>query len=273
VVQFTPLPQGFGAEISAFEAVHERSDEAIVALRDAYDRYNLLVFRDCEQLTPERQVEIVGWFGPVGVNRDSDGNPWTVLDNSEPTGSMLLPFHSDICFVEFPLQGLSLHPLALPEVPTSTTFISNAVGWDSLPDAIQDHLRDRTVEHVYEAPPEMQLDWPVLRHRHPACMRHPRTGRPFVFICENYVTRIDDLQEAESDAMLQQIFETIYAPERHYVHEWQLGDLVVWDNLALQHARTIPSPPSTGRRILQRVAIGTHDFRDQLEAVRQGLSI
>jgi taurine dioxygenase len=268
-VLITPLPHGFGAEVSAFDAIDERSDDAIADLRDAYDRYNLLIFRDCEQLTPQRQVEIVGWFGPVGANRDADGNPWTVLDNNEPTGSMVLPFHSDICFCEYPLQGLSLHPLALPEVETSTTFISNAIGWEQLPAAVQNHLADRTVEHRYEAPPEMELDWPPLAHRHPARMQHKRTGRPFIFVCENYVTEIDDLPEAESKAMLRTIFDTIYAPEAQYVHFWQLGDLVVWDNLAIQHARTVPSPPSTGRRVLQRVAIGTHNFPEQLEAQRR----
>jgi taurine dioxygenase len=262
-----PLPQGFGAEVWGFDAINERSELVIAALREAYDQHNLLIFKGCEQLTPQRQVEIVGWFGPVGVNRDADGNPWTMLDNDEPTGSMVLPFHSDICFMPHPLQGLSLHPLALPEVETSTTFISNAVGWDRLPAAIKAHLHDRLVEHHYEAPPEMQLDWPRLAHHHPARMTHPRSGRPFIFVCENYVTEIDGLSHADSDAMLRSIFDTLYAPEHHYVHVWQLGDLLIWDNLAIQHARTVPSPPSTGRRVLQRVAIGTHDFRNQLAAV------
>jgi taurine dioxygenase len=268
----TPLPQGFGAEVSGFDALHENAVAVIDALRTAYDAHHLLIFRGCEQLTPQRQVDIVRWFGPVGANRDSEGNPWTVLDNDHPTGSMLLPFHSDICFMAHPLEGISLHPLALPNVPTSTTFISNALGWDLLPDAIKAHLADRTVEHRYEAPPEMQLDWPPLTHRHKACMIHPRTGRRFAFLCEGYVTRIDDLAQFQSDAMLKIIFETLYAPDRHYVHIWHEGDLVLWDNMAIQHARTAPSPPSAGRRILQRVAIGTHNFPDQLEAVRRAMA-
>ena len=269
MIHIEPLSQGFGARVSGFDSQNERSDQVIAALRDAYDLHHMLIFDGCEAMTPRRQVEIVGWFGPIGANSDANGNPWTVLDNSEPTGSLLLPFHSDMCFTQYPLEGLSLHPLALPEVETSTTFISNALGWDRLPKDIQDHLRDRTVEHRYEAPPEMQLDWPVLTARHPACMRHPRTGRSFAYICENYVTEIDDLSSSESDAMLKVVFDTLYDPTLHYVHVWQLGDLVVWDNLALQHARTVASPPSTGSRILQRVAIGEHNFPDQLEAARR----
>jgi taurine dioxygenase len=267
-----PLPLGFGARVSDFDPSATPTAEQIAAWRDAYDQHHLLIFTGCGQLLPERQVEIAGWFGHVGANRDAEGNPWTVLDNSEPTGSLVLPFHSDICFVQYPLAGLSLHPLALPEVETTTTFISNAVGWDALPAAIQQHLRHRTVEHRYDAPPEMQLDWPPLAARHAACMRHPRTDREFAFICENYVTRIDDLSEAESAAMLQIIFATLYAPERQYVHVWQPGDLLIWDNMAIQHARTVASPPSTGRRIMQRVALGEHNFPDQLTAVRAQLA-
>jgi taurine dioxygenase len=273
MMTITPLEMGFGARISGFDFEHERSDHSIAALRKAYDTHHLLIFEGAHGLTPQRQVEIVGWFGPVGANLDADGNPWTVLDNSEPTGSLLLPFHSDICFVDHPLEGLSLYPLELPDVATSTTFISNAVGWDRLPVAIQDHLRDLSVEHRYEAPEDMALDWPVLTARHPACMRHPRTGRPFLFVCENYVTRIDGLSAEASDAMLKAIFDTIYDPAVHYVHQWMLGDLVVWDNLSLQHARTVPSPPSDGRRILRRVALGTHNFMEQLEAARQRMAV
>ena len=42
-------------------------------------------------------------------------------------------------------------------------------------------------------------------------------------------------------------------------------DLLVWNNLAVQHARTKVAPMSAGRRIMQRVALGKHTFSDQLE--------
>ncbi len=271
-MEIAPLPQGFGAEVTGLGSVASTSPVDIDRLRTAYDQHHLLIFRAMGLVSGPQQAEIVSWFGPIGVNRDENGNPWTVLDNNEPTGSLILPFHSDICFVEYPLEGLSLHPLALPEVETTTTFISNAAGWDRLPAAVQNHLRHRTVEHRYEAPADMQLDWPVLSHRHQACMEHKRTGRPFAFICENYVTQIDDLSPEESAAMLKLIYDTLYAPDAQYVHRWQLGDLLVWDNLAIQHARTVPSPPSTGRRVMQRVAIGRHDFRDQLARIKAQLA-
>src|SRR5579871_3962454 len=117
-MQITPLPQGFGAEVSDFDLHHDRAPEDIAQLQQAYRDHALLVFHGPGQLAPERQVEIVGWFGPLGPNSD-EGVPWTVLDNDAAAGSAVLPFHSDITFVEFPLEGISLHPLALPAGSTS----------------------------------------------------------------------------------------------------------------------------------------------------------
>ena len=37
--------------------------------------------------------------------------------------------------------------------------------------------------------------------------------------------------------MLEELFAHLYAPENVFEHEWRQGDLVVWDNIAAQHAR------------------------------------
>lgn len=268
-MEIVPLPVGFGAEVLGFDPAGDWSEAEIETLREAYDSQHLLVFRDIGTLSGPEQTEIVGLFGPTGANRNAAGEPWTVLRNSEPTGSLPLPFHNDISFVRYPLEGLSLHPLALPEVETSTTYVSNALAWERLPPALQLELADCTVDHVYDAPDEMGLDWPRLAFPHPLRMAHPRTRRPLLFASENHVTAINGLSEERSAEVLPQLFATLYAEEARYEHVWRAGELLVWDNLALQHARTRPSLPSEGERVLQRVAIGAHNFTDQLEDVRR----
>lgn len=268
-MQIIPLPIGFGAEVLGFDPEGEWPEAQITELRDAYNSHHLLVFREIGQLSGAKQARIVGLFGPIGANRNEAGEPWTVLRNSEPTGSLPLPFHNDIAFVRYPLEGLSLHPLALPSVETSTTWVSNALAWDKLSPELRAELADCTVDHVYEAPSEMGLDWPRLAYAHPLRMPHPRTGRPLLFASENHVTAINGLSPERSAELLPQLFATLYAEVARYEHVWRVGELVVWDNLALQHARIKPSLPSEGERVLQRVAIGTHNFVDQLEEVRR----
>ena len=61
--------------------------------------------------------------------------------------------------------------------------------------------------------------------------------------------------DAQSRALLGRIFdEFLYVPENEYVHDWQVDELVVWDNLALQHARSA-CPRSRGSRSFRRVAV------------------
>lgn len=269
-MKLRPLPQGFGAEVSGFDVQRGGSGEERDKLLAAYREHHLLIFRDCGTLSPRRQVEISGWFGPVGANRDAEGRPWTVLHNDEAAGSRPLPFHCDISFMEHPLEGISLHPLALPRGSTSTTFVSNAVAWDTLPEALRDGLRERLGRHYYASSETMNFDWPVFEYWHPVCLKHPRFGRPLLFVTEHHVDRISGMGEEEGEALLKKLFAHLYAPERRYGHQWREGDLLIWDNLAVQHARTHAAEPGDGERALQRVAMGSHSFFDQLERARQG---
>jgi len=80
------------------------------------------------------------------------------------------------------------------------------------------------------------------------------------------------VSESRSAELLRALFATLYTPERRYEHVWHLGELVIWDNLAIQHARTRESAPSQGVRALQRVAIGEHGFLEQLRQVQSQAS-
>lgn len=268
-MQITPLPQGFGAEITDFSLSDGREDADVARLREAFDTQHLLVIRGKGTISPERQAEIAGWFGPTGCDAGGDGRTHTMMDNAEAIGRAALPFHSDISYMEFPLQGISLHPLELPRSPTSTTFISNACGWDALPAEVQDELREVKGRHYYGDGRMLDLDWPAFEYWHPVRMEHARTGRPMLFVTEHHVDQLSGMTLQRSAELLPLLFDALYAPERRYEHVWREGDLLVWDNLAIQHARTREADPSDGKRRLQRVQIGKHGFLDQLEKVKQ----
>ncbi len=195
----------------------------------------------------------------------AEGTAWTVLDNAEPAGRNELPFHSDITFLEFPLAGISLYPQELPATSTSTTYVSNAVAWQQLPEPLQNELRHLKARHYFDASHHMGFDWPVLEYWHPVCLAHPKTGQPLLFVTEHHVDRIETMTEVRSAEVLKELFATLYAAERRYEHIWRRGDLVIWDNLAIQHARTRAAEPSQGKRIMRRVQLGRIGFIEQLE--------
>lgn len=91
-------------------------------------------------------------------------------------------------------------------------------------------------------------------------MPHPKTGEPILYISEMQTARIEGYDRRDSDALLSALFDAVYAESNVYRHFWNNGDFVIWDNLALQHARCdltnmIP-------RRLQRVAIADKSFFD-----------
>jgi taurine dioxygenase len=61
--------------------------------------------------------------------------------------------------------------------------------------------------------------------------------------------RIAELDPVESEALIEQLFAALYAPDNVYEHRWRPGDLLIWDNLALQHGRDAPERPRTLRRV------------------------
>ncbi|MCX7865434.1 MAG: TauD/TfdA family dioxygenase, partial [Novosphingobium sp.] len=89
----------------------------------------------------------------------------------------------------------------------------------------------------------------------PTSRAHPRDGRTCLWVSEMNTTRILGMAWEESRDLLHAVYDHLYAPQRVFTHRWRKGDFIIWDNIALQHAR--PDVSASGRRLLQRVIVGT----------------
>lgn len=265
-MQIMPLSQGFGVEVTDIDLNVDPEPDELARLQEAYRDRHLVVFRGSAPIAPERQVEVTRWFGPIIVE---NGAAWTVLDNAEPAGRYRLPFHSDITFCEFPLEGISLYPQALPAGDTSTTYVSAAVAWRTLPEALRHELQDRKARHYYASEGAIDLGLAEFEYWHPLRMRHPDTDEPLLFVTEHHVEAIEGLSPERCDEVLPQLFAALYAPERQYEHVWREGDLLIWNNIAVQHARTQVAEVAQGSRVMRRVQLGKVGFMDQVERLRQ----
>jgi taurine dioxygenase len=144
-------------------------------------------------------------------------------------------------------QTPSLYAVEAQQPSTPTTFVNVAHAWKRLPEALKARVKGLSARHEsgqqgrgntdYEA----QLIQPQWSRPHetvkPIAMSHPRTGETLLYVCEQQTREIVGLPKAESDALLDQLFEHIYQPEWILSHPWRTGDLVVWDNMVAQHAR------------------------------------
>jgi alpha-ketoglutarate-dependent taurine dioxygenase len=170
-------------------------------------------------------------------------------------------FHVDSMWSPEPFQVLSLYASKV-EPGAATTSLANAVhAWETLPadlrarveglHAVQfaGQMMNRGGEDLLN--PEFGLDYSAVT---PIARRHPRTGKTILYVSQQMTREIVELPPDESEELLQALFAHLYDPAVVYEHEWRTGDLVVFDNLAMQHARgnVIPDGPA---RTLRKVML------------------
>ena len=72
---------------------------------------------------------------------------------------------------------------------------------------------------------------------------HPVTKRRGLFINEGHTAWLTGMSRAESDAELAKLYAHITQPQFIYGHSWRVGDLLMWDNIAVQHKATFDYDP------------------------------
>jgi taurine dioxygenase len=89
---------------------------------------------------------------------------------------------------------------------------------------------------------------------HPLVRRHPETGRPALFVNLGYTIGVEGMAEAESTALLTELFAHQTNPEFIYRHRWAPRLLTLWDNRCLLHTAT--GGYQGHQRLLWRITIG-----------------
>ena len=82
--------------------------------------------------------------------------------------------------------------------------------------------------------------------RQPVVRSHPVTGKPALYLCESGqmdwhegpFIGLEPGPHGEGAKLLDALMTHLTRPEFVYVHEWTVGDVLVWDNRCLVHAAT-----------------------------------
>ena len=130
-----------------------------------------------------------------------------------------------------------------------TEFGNMAAAYDALSEDIKIRLDGMTATHDFEKfwehmrrdrnsgrPPmtdEQRRRRPPVVHK--LFLVHPISGRKILYCNPGYAIRINELPQAESDAMLQYLFKHQLEMRFRYTHEWNENDLLIWDHLSTIH--------------------------------------
>ena len=70
---------------------------------------------------------------------------------------------------------------------------------------------------------------------HPLVCTHPDSGRRMLYLGRRRLAWIEGLDLPESEALLDDLWARATEPALCFTHQWQVGDLVLWDNRCTMH--------------------------------------
>jgi taurine dioxygenase len=258
-----PSDTKVGAEIQGLDLSAPLSDGVFREVAAAFDRHAVIVFRN-QRLTPEQRIAFSKRFGPLQINvRSEFNNPGhpevytvsNIVRDGKPIGSGDAGryWHSDLCYLPKPTRASLLYAIEVPArdgvTLGNTLFASTCASYEDLPATMKQRLEGLRAVNSYNAMFERKANEFGVRPKltdamaqkfpddaiHPVIRTHPITGRKCIYVCEGYTTHILDIPEDESRELLAYLYAHIVKPEYVYRHKWQVGDLLMWDNCAVQH--------------------------------------
>ena len=257
------LGDTFFAEVDGIDVARDIDAGNWAELHDAYLSHQVLILHD-QSMTAAQFYELGERFGPVephtvsmyhheefaGItvlsNRTEMGRPKGIRD----AGSN---WHSDYSYKQVPANATMLYALEVPEDGGDTIFADLAAAYDALPEKKKQQLDGLQVRQQYrwsrdQSHPESR--WLLLNDTergktpeviHPLVRTHPETGRKGLFISAAVSTGVKDIIDmdaAESEALLDELFAHTDEPRFQVRFKWKAGDLVIWDNRTLMHKAT-----------------------------------
>jgi taurine dioxygenase len=188
-----------------------------------------------------------------------------VMVNGEPIGSLgagEAVWHTDMSYLEVPPMASMLYALEVPPVGGNTSFCSMYSVYQALPDTLKQRIANLTIKHdgTYNSGGYLRqgvtaTDDPRTSPGavHPLVCTHPANGRRMLYLGRRRNAYLMGLDVAESEALLDELWDFVARPEFAWEHVWQVGDLVLWDNRCTMHRRD-PFDASS-RRIMHRTQI------------------
>jgi taurine dioxygenase len=271
----TPTGAALGAEILDVD-LRRIDAAAFEKINRAWIEHQVLLFRG-QSLSDDDLVAFSRRFGgldiaPVQENgrRFVDGKPEiyvvsNVIENGVPIGSLgagEAVWHTDMSYLEDPPKASMLYALEVPPAGGDTWFSNMYAAFETLPEPLRRRAETLQIKHdgTYNSGGYVRLGvTPTDDPRaspgavHPLVCRHPESGRRGLYLGRRRNAYLIGLELAESEALLDALWQHATLAENAWTHRWRVGDLVLWDNRCTMHRR---DPfDNASRRVMHRTQI------------------
>ncbi len=261
--------QRFGVELVGF-SVRTASESDLQLFDSAFREHSFVLIRD-PGMTADEQISLLSRLGPVAIEMPGAARASYIRHDPELSGSGTvagadfgkgeLAFHFDMSYTEdFPQWIVSLYAEKVPKIGGETRLLHAGLAYERLDAETQQAIEGRRAVHVFDQRKrlmrtrEADVGTFALRGVHDLEWPHPYGHGKVLMAMDADTDRIAGLPREQGEALLQRLFNVLASPDLVYDHQWRVGDLMVWDNRVLQHARADFDP--TEARVLRRVACG-----------------
>ncbi|MEO6715742.1 MAG: TauD/TfdA family dioxygenase [Novosphingobium sp.] len=234
----------------------------------------VLVLRGCAMDDAE-QLAFTRTLGPVLDDKSGEVYKVTFDPRESPDLYFYTPgnffWHIDRTDSHVPPFLTMLNAKRLPDIGGDTEFANTYAAYQALPEADKALIDRLKVVHMVEASfrfvPDLSEEQRAAFRAHdpkvhPLVWRH-RDGRKSLITSTSGI-EIVGMEKSVGEALLQRMMDWATQDRFVYVHKWQVGDVVMWDNTGTMH-KARPYAEDSGRLLHRTTVIGDEPFDPERE--------
>lgn len=249
----TPLDATLGARVTDVRLA-DMNEAEWQAILDAFHEHAALVFPS-QDLTGPEQIAFGKRFGNIEVLRK--GHNAVSISNVKADGATMTAeekryqslrgnegWHTDSSYMPLAAKASILSAQVVPDSGGETEIADMRDAYDTLDDDTKAQIADLAAYHsLYASQAKAGFIFRTGEaygmHTYGAPLRplvkvHPVTGRKSLFI-GRHAFRIPGMEDDEAQALLDRLLAHAIQPSRTYLHRWQPGDVMMWDNRCVLH--------------------------------------
>ena len=275
-IQVRKLAEALGAEVSGVDLSRSLAAGTFVEIRKAWLDHLVLRFRGQTLSDPQLMAfsELFGELDPPGPN--PYGKPFlpehpemNVISNIKMEGAPIgglgdgeAIWHADMTYVDSPPMAAILHALEVPVSGGDTYWANMYSAYQKLPANLKKRIEGRKAVHdaTYNSAGVKRKGYQEVTDprkapgaQHELIRTHPETGRPCLFLGRRRNSYIMGMELDESEALLDELWAHATQPQFTFRQQWQVGDVLIWDNRCTLHRRDSFDP--NARRLMHRTQI------------------
>jgi taurine dioxygenase len=275
-IEVVPTGAALGADIRCLDLSGRIDDKAFRDIYKAWNDHLVLRFRG-QRLDDNTLVTFSRRFGELDMAPTPAAGERIVVTLPEVAvisnivvagkavgslGNSELVWHQDMSYNELPPKASLLYGIETPSAGGETFFYNLYKAYATLPQALKSRIQEFSCKHDATRNSSGQLRKGFEERYsnaerpgaiHPLVVRHPETGRSSLYLGRRPNAWIVGLSDADSDALLDELWAHVQRGPHLWTQEWRQGDLVIWDNRCTLHRRNQLDPSL--RRLMHRTQV------------------